>query len=148
MNKEKIIQNFKSLMEEFMKTHKNPVLSGYKHSSYSSYKSEPDLNNFKGFVSEEWAIGGKWGGNPWNDDELKEMSPDDPKDIDLLDEFLEFCMPNITFLQYKKLTKRIKHQQWSDNEYYGNYTDYKCAYISFDDVADCLADFLPNRLEI
>ena len=134
MDKEQVIQ----ALEDFMKVKKGgfyPYLSGYSHSSWTS---EPDLKKAKALISEEWAIGGMTGGNCWGDAHSS-VTREDPKDIILLDEFLEQYMPNITLLQYKRLTRLIKYQDWTSSEYYGNSTQYKCAYITFNDIAECLS---------
>lgn len=132
MNKENILK----ALEEFQKENSNPYLSGYRHESWSNV---PNLNDFKGFTSEEWAVGGRTGGNCWNDGANRSIDAEPEKEITLLDAFLEKFMPNITFLQYKKLTKFFKTEEWTDYQYYGNATDYKLFYITFDDIAECLS---------
>lgn len=134
MKKENILE----ILAQFQKEsgNRNPYLNGY-HPSF--YSSEPDLNDFKGFISEPWIVGGRSGGNCWNDRADINVEIEDSKDIILLDKFLEQYIPKISFLQYKKLTRLIKHQEWRENEYYGNYNNYKCAYIFFEDIADCLS---------
>lgn len=132
MKKENLIQ----ILEDFQKTHKNPelLLYGYKH---DSWKNEPNLISLKGFHSQPWIIGGQTGGNPWNDaDRASEI--EDSEEIHLLDEFLEEYYPHITFLKYKRLMRLVKDLTWEENEYYGNINIYKCAYITFEDIASCL----------
>jgi hypothetical protein len=140
MKKEDLLKS----LEDFQKGWNRPYLSGYVH---ESWKNEPNLKDkdFKGFCSEEWAVSGRTGGTPWNDDELVPLEAEDPKEIVILDEFLEKYFPSITILQYKRLSRLIKFQNWSDDQYYGNNANYKCAYITFEDIASCLEPMMDSQ---
>lgn len=122
-------------LEEFQKEHPNPPLSGYNHPSWSD---EPNLRDFKGFTSEAWIIGGRSGGTEWNNGANASLDAEEPQYVHLLDEFLIKFMPNISFLQYKNLTHFFNSTTWVENEYHGNFVEYKCCYISFDDIAEVL----------
>jgi hypothetical protein len=130
-------QEWMQALEDFQKNHENPELKfyGYRH---ESWKSETDLKTFQGFYSEPWVIGGRTGGNPWGEAD-RDSDAEEPKEINLLDEFLEKYYPNITFLQYKRLMRLIKNLTWTNDEYYGNSSDYKCAYITFEDISEYLS---------
>lgn len=133
MTKKEILQE----LESFLKCTSNPYLSGY----HKPYGNEPilDSKDFNGFVSDSWRVGGVNGGNCWGGQADQPVSADDPAELTILDEFLEQKMPTLSFLQYKKISKFIKTQEWSCREYYGNYYEYKCCYITFEDIANCLA---------
>jgi len=133
MNKEQIM----SALEIFQVSHKSSEmrLYGYQH---ESWKNELDLSTLKGFCSEPWITGGRSGGNPWNEAD-RDSNAEDPKEIDLLDDFLEEYFPNITFLHYKRLMRLVKTQTWTHDEYYGNSSNYKCSYITFEDVSEYLS---------
>lgn len=85
-------------------------------------------------ISEIWCVGGVGGGNCWTDDGHYDLAADPEPDLEVLDKILERAAPNITYLQYKKLSKMIKTEDYSQNEYYGNYTNYRKKYISVDDI--------------
>lgn len=123
-------------LEDFQKGWNRPYLSGY---VYESWKKKPNLKDkdFKGFYSEEWATGGRTGGTPWGD-KTTALEAEDPKEMIVLDEFLEKYFPSITILQYRRLSRLINFETWSDDQYYGNNAIYKCAYITFEDIASCL----------
>jgi hypothetical protein len=68
--------------------------------------------------------GGCWGGNLYHCEE------DEPKDKWMVLELvLEKLMPNITFLQYKKIERLIHDNSETNHTYYGNSTDWKVEYI-------------------
>lgn len=135
MTKEEILRE----LDSFLKETSNPYLSGY---SAPFNNTQPDLSNpeFNGFTSDSWIIGGMTGGNCWGDQADRPVTAEEPAELTLLDDFLEKRMPNLSFLEYKKLTKFIKTQEWGKSEYYGNYYEYKCYYITFEDIAECLSN--------
>lgn len=72
-------------------------------------------------TSDSWSNGGSWG-NCWGDEGT--ISPDEPKEFDILDDILQEVFPEITYLQYKELNKKyIEIEEWSENDYYGG-TEY------------------------
>lgn len=129
-------------LEDFQKGWNRPYLSGYVHESWKNVSNLKDAD-FKGFYSEEWATGGRTGGNPWSD-ETSPLQADEPNELVVLDEFLENYFPSITILQYKRLSRLIKFQNWNDDQYYGNNANYKCAYITFEDIASCLEPMMDS----
>jgi hypothetical protein len=126
-------------LEDFKKGACNPYLSGYRAPSGSN---EIDLSSkdFKGFVSDSWVIGGMTGGDCWGSEADQAVTASEPEELTLLEEFLEQKMPKLSFLDYKKLRKLIKSEEWGRGEYYGNYYKYKCYYITFEDIANCLSE--------
>jgi hypothetical protein len=128
MNKEEILKE----LDSFMEGKSLPYLSGY----YGLFND----GNFKGFHSTDWVTGGIGGGSCWNegddDDSIYyELHSDAPEKIVLLEEFLQNEFP---LVKYDELDSYIKELDYRDNEYYGNHTDYSCAYITFDELADAL----------
>ena len=51
---------------------------------------------------------------------------------------LEQLIPNITYLQYKKISNLIHESEDSEKEYYGNRTDWKIIYIILSDLINFL----------
>lgn len=73
--------------------------------------------------SEDWTTGGYWG-NCWGDS--GSVSSEHPTEFVEFDEILEELCPNISFLQYKDLYKKVvKCKDFTDYGYYGSYTN-KC----------------------
>lgn len=99
-----------------------------------------DGNEFKGFISETWTVGGMTGGSCWNSGADTPVDVEESKDLTLLDDFLESRMPELSFVKYRNLLKLVKTLEWSRGEYYGNYYEYKCRYISFEDIVDFLTE--------
>lgn len=130
-------------LESFSKNNCNPYLSGYK-----PYTKDQSLNKIKCFHSEEWAVGGRSGGSCWNDGAHRNVEAEEPKPIELLEAFLEEFYPCLNLAQYKGLTNKIETEEWCDSEYYGNYTNFECAYIKFDDIAEYLVNIKKPKLRM
>lgn len=91
------------------------------------------------YYSVEWRVGGLTGGSCWGDDANQPVDADPEPDMEYLDSFLEKIAPNITFLQYKKLLREtVTYDTYSDNDYYGNYSNYSVKKITFDALYDSL----------
>jgi hypothetical protein len=128
MDKEKLIEE----LEAYLAANPNPYT--YAYIAKDEYL---DGNEFKGFISETWRIGGMEGGSCWHEADTH-ITPEEPHDLTLLDDFLESRMPELSFVKYRNLLKLVKTLEWGRSEYYGNYYRYKCSYISFDDIVDFL----------
>jgi len=77
-----------------------------------------------------YETGGMTGGSCWNDEEPHPYSNDPPDDrLEVLSLTLEKLMPNISYLQYKKISKLIHNNEETEREYYGNSTDLMIEYI-------------------
>lgn len=119
----------KSQLEEFLKANPNPYIYGH------------DMGkSFEGFHSDSWVTGGLTGGNCWGSEADQSVTAEDEPEFNQLDLFLETYYPKITFLQYKKLLPLIKTKDFTVGEYYGNYTDYRISYVTFEDIIDVMAD--------
>lgn len=137
MEKEEILAKLKEYKKE-------PV---YLYGYHRSYGNDVDLKSesFEGFISSPWVIGGASGGNCWGDSPTRGVTAEDPNEITDLDSFLEEVMPEVTFLQYKKIMALVEYQEFSVSEYYGNYNEYKVAYITFDKLAQALSDITYDK---
>jgi hypothetical protein len=91
------------------------------HVIYSSYES-----------------GGYSGGSCWGD-MAKRFTKEMPKDhMAVLDILLTEIVPNLSFLQYKKIQSLIKSNEMSQWEYYGNSTDSVIEYILVSELENLL----------
>jgi hypothetical protein len=81
------------------------------------------------------------GGNCWDEDAESEYYPrDEPKDrFQVLDLVLEELYPSISYLQYKEITKLLNDSDRSEDEYYGNSTEWKCEFIILSKLEDLIA---------
>lgn len=90
----------------------------------------------------EWRTGGQSGGSCWDEGDTDPHYPLDgekePEFTDLDKILTELC-PKISFLQYKTLsTDMIKYDERTENEYYGNYTNYGIKTVRLGDLYDKL----------
>lgn len=92
-------------------------------------------------IREKWCIGGMTGGDCWGGNANSFVSADSEPDYCGLDELLLEVAPSTTFLQYKKILSCEKEYEYTDHEYYGNYTEYKVKYILIKDLYDILKKF-------
>lgn len=89
----------------------------------------------------EWSTGGAFGGTCWGGKPEDNISPgeDEPEFLSLDSILTHFC-PEITFLKYKQFQNLIKTLEYTENEYYGNYTNKKIKYIVVKDLYDKLTE--------
>lgn len=128
---------------EKMKEYKNDVyVPGY----YSDNKEKPEFSQkgFPAFVSNSWRTGGLTGGNCWGGNADTAVESGEEPEINELDNFLTDCYPELPFLQYKKLKNFIKYEDFTESEYYGNYTEHKMKYILFEDIINIIEPILKN----
>lgn len=131
MDKEEILNKLK----DFLKVNPNP----YTYARVTVNDSL-DSSEFKGFISDTWTVGGRTGGSCWNSGADISVEIEEPHDLILLDEFLELHMPELSFVKYRNLLKLVNTMEWTRSEYYGNYYNYKCKYISFEDIVNFLTE--------
>lgn len=79
-----------------------------------------------GYLQIQWVTGGMTGGSCWEDSEADTAINSDPEpEFTELDEVLEKICPQITFMQYKRINKKVTEiSSDTSYEYYGNYTNY------------------------
>jgi len=94
-------------------------------------------------LSVKWSTGGQSGGNCWDtDDDIRHYpeSGEPEPEFEDLDNLLLEVAPQLSFLHYKKLMRLFKINNYRDNDYYGNYTDYATKSIKIDDIWQFLID--------
>lgn len=89
-------------------------------------------------VSSSWTSGGMCGGNCWGDSANQSVDKEDEEPFDTLDNFLESVIPELTFIEYRKLVDKIQYSDYTQSEYYGNYYEYTFKYIKHDDLIEFL----------
>ena len=89
----------------------------------------------------EWTVGGSRGGNCWDDTPSREYASDrKPGELLSLDAIFQGICPAISYLAFRRLEKLVKSGQRSEDEYYGNRTDYEFSYVSLRDLYDFLQE--------
>ena len=89
--------------------------------------------------SESWSLGGTWGSYTGK---VSIVDPDNPKENEELDKFLEQHAPSITMLQYKRLIKEcveLKTEEY--NDYYGGTTHHQYWETDMQHVYELLTKF-------
>jgi len=123
---------------------------------YDSYNNEqgvffqptgiPD-NTKDSVVYMRWLSGGYRGGSCWGGVAAPfegEYGSEGPE-FKVLDIVLEKLMPNIGYLQFKKVSALIKDSTDSEWEYYGNSTNYEVRYILLSELYELLETFTLNN---
>ena len=88
-----------------------------------------------------WVIGGMTGGSCWGDSPLQHVSSEEEPPLTQLDNFLETNFPNLTFVAYKRIiSDLVVEDEYTNTEYYGNYTIHKVKRIDFKQLYDKLVD--------
>lgn len=106
---------------------------------------EPSLENIslEDYLYVEWASGGLSGGSCWDEGEPRHYArdPSPEEELDDLDDILAVICPNLTFLQYKRLSSKVvKHDSRTENEYYGNSTIYSYKHVKLQDLYGTLIE--------
>lgn len=91
------------------------------------------------FLFYVYETGGVSGGSCWDSSNPQPYvnTEQDPGFV-VLDQLLEKVAPQISFLNYKKLSAMIKTFEHWESEYYGNRTEYRISYITLEDLANFL----------
>lgn len=98
------------------------------------------------FLQNEWISGGASGGNCWGH-ETESIQADDKPEFTALSKLLKELIPDITLSDYQKLqSELIKETEWTDDGYYGNYTNYSAEYVDIRELTNVLfdMDLLPD----
>lgn len=102
---------------------------------------KPDLDNH--FLYVKWCSGGVGGGG-WQEGDCNyyATSGEPEPEFKDLDAILTAICPNITYLQYKHLmaTVKIIRDDWSENEYYGNSSNYTYKAILLRDLLNTFVE--------
>jgi len=77
------------------------------------------------FISVDWTTGGMSGGDCWGHKATSFVSDEQPEELTDLDKILESVCPDISFLQYKNISRAVvENFSYTNNEYYGNVTNH------------------------
>lgn len=80
-------------------------------------------------------VGGVSGGSCWDSSNPQPYyTGQEIRGLDQLDSFLEKICPQITYLQFKKISKLILDVDHRVAEYYGNHTKYRGSYLDFNQL--------------
>lgn len=86
-----------------------------------------------------WSPGGVSGGSCWDSsDPQPYYNREKEGDFKVLDLVLEILKPNISYLEYKKISELIVSSEETEWEYYGNCTDWNIKYIILSDLIKLL----------
>ncbi len=105
-----------------------------------SRRDQNEYDDVKPYViSAEECVGGMSGGSCWGGTATGFTRPEGAIDCrrsfdESFDKLLGAICPNITYLQYKRLTNLIKNRDYSVGEYYGNSSDYLVIYILLEEL--------------
>ena len=89
----------------------------------------------------KWQTGGVSGGNCWSDGGHYSLESEREPDWDVLEKLLDKHCPNLARKDYRALFDLEEKGEFTEREYYGNYTDYGWKWI----CARKLYDFLVER---
>lgn len=113
--------------------------------TYGTPKQKAEELKKPPYIYVEWSTGGVSGGSCYDtgdEDPHHAYSSSDPEgELTDLDLILEHINPGITFLQYKNLTRDIiETSSRTENEYYGNYTNYAMKKCNLEKLYDALVE--------
>lgn len=113
-------------LEDFISHIKNLVSIHYGDPARRDDYYTKDKTDKTPYIYVEWSTGGTRGGSCWGDSENYAYTSDDqPSDLTDLDLIIENIASEITFMEYKKITRNIiETDSRSVDEYYGNSTNY------------------------
>lgn len=130
---------------------KNNDKYSYRSDEFSIVKpNKIDLSNAYLYI--HWYTGGISGGSCWNDGTVDNhyyrKSDDQEPEFDELDIILENICPNITYLQYKRLTNGLMLTgNYSFDEYYGNSSEYSWKAINLQELCNRLTELVIECLK-
>ena len=136
-------QDFETLFNKYGKELPSGCRNATNSNRFGLIKNKPVGPKPTLYIYAEVETGGASGGGWRDEDDASDYSTnnniDDTGCQDLDSLFGEIC-PDITFLKYKNLLKRIgwNKDSYSVNEYYGNHTDYDVKFISAKELYDVL----------
>lgn len=88
-----------------------------------------------------WTSGGESGGDCYGGKARPYTSDTPEAEFDALDKFLEAFFPDITYLTFRKMERKVErdtHNGYGD--YYGNCVNYAFKKLAFEDVWDALEE--------
>ncbi len=88
-----------------------------------------------------WETGGMRGGSYHPDAYAHPYKTDVEPKFQILDIVLKELKPNISFLQFREIEGLIQTTNDTENDYYGNSTDYEIRYIILSELEKLLATY-------
>lgn len=92
----------------------------------------------------EWTTGGVTGGSCWGGVADQPVSGEEEPEDTFLEEILELLVPNLTYLQYRKLVKANLYDKYDAGytDYYGNYTTREGRRLSIERLYNTLVEIV------
>lgn len=86
--------------------------------------------------------GGITGGDCWGDSDNgnRSYTKTDNEPNKVLDVVINELCPGISYAVYRKIQNAINRNDWSENEYYGNCTNWKIEYITVSELERIIAE--------
>lgn len=117
----KLLKDLKMEFEEFYKKIEE-IVSHFP----SRYTDEEDRFAVEGpCIVQVHLHDGADGGDCWGSDATRWVNENPPQSFLPLDEILRFFKPEISYLDYRKIEQMIEVDRSSENDYYGNYNNFK-----------------------
>lgn len=91
------------------------------------------------YIKESWITGGMGGGSCWDDGETDNhyaIENEQEPELTGLFTIMEAISPDLSFLKARKLMELIKYDNYTDNEYYGNYYHFGVKYVDLRELYD------------
>jgi hypothetical protein len=90
------------------------------------------------YIAQTWCSGGQSGGSCWDEGKpnyYARESDDPPAEWQVLENLIDGLFPNLSYRDYKTVIRPlIRPFSYSENEYYGNYTNYSGYLVSLKDL--------------
>lgn len=106
-----------------------------------SYKFKDKSNSY--VIAIRYSTGGIAGGSCWDDSEnyTFRSDPPDKEELNYIENALIKIAPNISFFNYFQI-KQLENEDFeTENEYYGNSTDYRIQFVFVEDLMNKLIEF-------
>lgn len=121
-------------------------LDGRKHYFGKGKNKKPDeVPPDEWYLMKDWHSGGVGGGSCWDtgESEHHEIEGEPEPEFDAFDTLLTGVWPSITFLEYKRLMKLIKVENfdYNINEYYGNSSSHSVRAIKIKEIYESMMSF-------
>ena len=128
-------------LEEFENLVLGLDITLYQKEGYNGFYMRRDKPVKDCWIIKRWTIGGLSGGSCWGTERYAITADPEPEFIDL-DEILAEVAPEISYLEYKKLLRKVDacDTTTTDHDYYGNHTDDAIKAINIKNLYDSLAE--------
>lgn len=125
------------------------MLAPMEYSDFNSFEAAVLEKHGSYGLEDRWIVGGQSGGSCWDegDSTYYALSTDDEPEPEVLDDILDMTMPDLTFREYRALVKTdaVQYTRDSQNEYYGNWTEYRVRTIHLDKLWQAFQDIQAER---